>query len=187
VRKLVLERNTLRRELEEARALTDTKTNEAFGFLQRALEAEEKLAAAEKGQTYWRDRAGPAEYNLAVVTLENARLHGGTFFLDRVEDEGGVSGTGRVAQGFVFSDGTVVLRWLTTHKSTAIYESIEELEAIHGHGGKTKITNPSSTPDALVQEVRDVLTRLREMISVTSDERMKSHLDALLEKLGGKP
>ena len=57
----------------------------------------------------------------------------------RNEDESGVSGTGRVAEGVVFQDGTVALRWLTAWRSTAFYESMEHLEHIHGHHGKTKI------------------------------------------------
>ena len=31
------------------------------------------------------------------------------------------------------------MTWLTGHKSVAFYPSLEEVEAIHGHDGKTKI------------------------------------------------
>lgn len=61
------------------------------------------------------------------------------FHLHRIEDESGVSGTGIIAEGVVFTDGTVVLRWTTEHKSTAIYNNLEECEKIHGHQGKTQI------------------------------------------------
>ncbi len=61
------------------------------------------------------------------------------FYLNRVKDESGISGTGIVAEGVVFSDGTVALRWTTEHKSVAFYESMETVKAIHGHGGKTVI------------------------------------------------
>lgn len=61
------------------------------------------------------------------------------FWLMRTEDVSGVSGTGYVADGVIFPDGTVVLRWRTAGGSTAVYESIEQLEAIHGHEGRTKI------------------------------------------------
>lgn len=60
-----------------------------------------------------------------------------TFDLVRLRDATGVSGTGKVAEGVVFGDGTVAMRWLTTHRSTAIYESAREVVAIHGHGGGT--------------------------------------------------
>lgn len=62
-----------------------------------------------------------------------------TFVLRRDEDETGVSGVGVVAQGVVFSDGTVAMRWMTEYRSTVIYDCIEDVERIHGHGGKTKV------------------------------------------------
>ena len=62
-----------------------------------------------------------------------------TFDLGRLTDATGISGTGRVAEGCVLSDGTTVVRWLTEHRSTAIYESAREVLAIHGHGGQTEI------------------------------------------------
>ena len=57
------------------------------------------------------------------------------FDLQRDVDESGISGVGVVAEGVEFTDGTVVMRWLTETPSTGLYNSIEELEAIHGHGG----------------------------------------------------
>lgn len=59
------------------------------------------------------------------------------FELVRNEDVSGSSGTGIVAQGVIFDDGTCAMRWLTTMASTAIYKDIEELQAIHGHEGRT--------------------------------------------------
>lgn len=61
------------------------------------------------------------------------------FVLDRLEDETGISGTGIVAEGVLFSDGTCALRWRTETASTGVYASTEDVEAIHGHGGKTVI------------------------------------------------
>ncbi len=61
------------------------------------------------------------------------------FYLERLEDESGVSGTGNVARGIQLPSGKIVLEWCT-HKaptSIAIYESPEELLTIHGHEGKT--------------------------------------------------
>ncbi|HEY4669722.1 MAG TPA: hypothetical protein VIH05_08105 [Tepidiformaceae bacterium] len=60
------------------------------------------------------------------------------FVVLRNEDPGGVSGTGQVAEGVEFSDGTCVLRWTTVQKSTAFYDSAEACEAIHGHSGMTR-------------------------------------------------
>ena len=71
------------------------------------------------------------------------------FWLDRVEDESGVSGTGHVAQGVVFFDGVVALRWMTEYRSSAIYASLDDVERIHGHGGKTRIVFADAIEDAL--------------------------------------
>lgn len=62
------------------------------------------------------------------------------FALDRREDVTGASGTGRVALGAQWPDGTCVIRWQTELRSTAIYDNIAELEAIHGHDGRTTVT-----------------------------------------------
>lgn len=62
-----------------------------------------------------------------------------TFYLQRSDDVSGTSGTGAVALGVVFPDGFTVIRWLTMVPSLGIFNSIADLEKIHGHGGKTKI------------------------------------------------
>lgn len=62
-----------------------------------------------------------------------------TFELDRSVDHTGASGTGVVAQGVIFDDGTVAMRWLTEHRSTAFYDNIRDVEIIHGHEGATVV------------------------------------------------
>jgi hypothetical protein len=59
------------------------------------------------------------------------------FYLYRKTDATGVSGTGIVAEGVRFSDGTCALRWRTETSSTAIYASLDDLVKIHGHEGAT--------------------------------------------------
>lgn len=61
------------------------------------------------------------------------------FYLLRREDETGVSGTGIVALGVQFPDGRCVMRWLTNPSSFGVYDSIEDVEKIHGHGGRTVV------------------------------------------------
>lgn len=61
------------------------------------------------------------------------------FQLHRVEDVTGVSGTGIVAEGVQFSDGSVAMKWLSEKPSTVMHDSIDNVQAIHGHGGSTKI------------------------------------------------
>ena len=62
-----------------------------------------------------------------------------TFHLLRLEDESGVSGTGWVAEGAVFSSGWVALYWLTDTPSMNFYPSIDAVETIHGHNGRTRV------------------------------------------------
>lgn len=65
------------------------------------------------------------------------------FALVRETDVTGISGTGTVAEGVEFQDGTVALRWLETataradqgvRPTTVIHESIDSVVALHGHG-----------------------------------------------------
>lgn len=63
-----------------------------------------------------------------------------TFDLYRTEDETGVSGEGFVAaEGVQFASGKCVLCWLTEPYSVGVYDSADDLIAIHGHNGKTAI------------------------------------------------
>ena len=57
----------------------------------------------------------------------------------RDHDVSGVSGTGTVADGVVFPDGTTVIRWRGGRQSTVVWPGIDDVEAIHGHGGATRI------------------------------------------------
>lgn len=59
------------------------------------------------------------------------------FYLNRVDDISGVSGTGVIAHGVILPSGKVVMEWVTTHKSIGIYDSIEEIQMLHAHKGKT--------------------------------------------------
>jgi hypothetical protein len=61
------------------------------------------------------------------------------FALIRHIDYTGVSGVGVVAYGVAFADGQVVLRWCSTHPATSMWNSIDDMLAIHGHGEATSV------------------------------------------------
>lgn len=61
------------------------------------------------------------------------------FVLRRDEDVTGVSGTGVVAEGVEFSDGTAVIRWLGQNRSTVVWPDVATAEAVHGHDGRTRV------------------------------------------------
>jgi hypothetical protein len=65
------------------------------------------------------------------VAKTKARKPVRTFTVIRQEDQSGVSGTGRVCDGIVFTTGKVVVNWRTDASSTAVYDSYEDFEEIH--------------------------------------------------------
>lgn len=70
-----------------------------------------------------------------------------TFHLQRDSDVSGISGTGLVAEGVQFSDGTTVLRWCAAVTSrpdhvrptTVVHDDVQSVIGLHGHGGATRI------------------------------------------------
>jgi hypothetical protein len=72
----------------------------------------------------------------AVPTLTPRR-----FRLLRHADVSGVSGTGVVAEGVEWSDGSVALHWRGRWPTTTVYEDggIEAILGIHGHQGLSEI------------------------------------------------
>lgn len=88
-----------------------------------------------------------------------------TFVLYRDTDVTGISGTGPVADGVVFPDGVTVMRWRDVAGPNAdrgvrptivVHESPESVEALHGHGGATRIVWGAST--AVCKHCGDVIT-----------------------------
>ena len=61
------------------------------------------------------------------------------FALIRHVDYTGVSGIGVVAYGVTFADGQVVLRWCSNHPATSMWNSMDDMLAVHGHGEATSV------------------------------------------------
>lgn len=72
-------------------------------------------------------------------TMSEVRPSPSLFTLERDTDVTGVSGTGTVADGVVWPDGTVSIRWRGDRPSVVFWESLEHALAVHGHGGATRI------------------------------------------------
>jgi hypothetical protein len=73
------------------------------------------------------------------------------FRLVRDEDITGISGAGHVVDGVQFIDGFVALRWRRPPNSIGIYNSMDDVTAIHGHEGATRVEwldpeNPAVDP-----------------------------------------
>ncbi len=84
------------------------------------------------------------------------------FALYRHQDETGVSGTGVVATGAEFPDGTVALRWASDWPTSVVFHErgIESVEHVHGHGGKTRVVwlseefEPLANQEAIIDAAR---------------------------------
>lgn len=77
------------------------------------------------------------------------------FVLQRDVDETGVSGTGIVAEGVEFSDGTVALRWTSEWPTSVVFHDrgMDSVNHVHGHGGKTRVVNiPETTPWSFIAD-----------------------------------
>jgi hypothetical protein len=62
------------------------------------------------------------------------------FVLRRNVDVSGISGTGDVAEGVEWSDGTVALRWRGKWATTVVWDyGLDALLAVHGHNGSTAV------------------------------------------------
>ncbi|WP_207782002.1 hypothetical protein [Phytoactinopolyspora limicola] len=78
------------------------------------------------------------------------------FALVRHVDYTGISGVGVVAYGVVFFDGHVVLRWCSDYPATSLWNSIDDLLTVHGHGDATSVQWIDDTTDRL-REAMDTL------------------------------
>jgi hypothetical protein len=81
-----------------------------------------------------------------MLETDAPQLSTGTvvFHLQRDTDVSGVSGTGVVADGVIWPDGTVSVRWRGQHPSIVFWRSLDSVKVIHGHDGATRIVLPSS-------------------------------------------
>ena len=61
------------------------------------------------------------------------------FYLLRHEDVNGHSGTGVVAEGVIFDDGTGAFTWLTPIKTVTTFWKMADIRKMHGHDGKTEV------------------------------------------------
>ncbi|MFE5853564.1 hypothetical protein ACFQ61_10170 [Streptomyces sp. NPDC056500] len=103
----------------------------------------EEIAAVYKRQIPDTFRNTHQETHMHEQPSQSRRFH-----LQRHTDVTGASGTGRVADGVLWPDGTVSIRWRGDRPSVVFWQSLADAEAVHGHGGATEIiwADPEPTP-----------------------------------------
>lgn len=93
------------------------------------------------------------------------------FEMHRDDDISGVSGEGLVAEGWQFEEGMSItlpdgslvkldpgwccIRWKGARQSTVFWNSFEDAEAVHGHGGATRFVWDELLPTTETAEVRE--------------------------------
>lgn len=68
------------------------------------------------------------------------------FNLVRIRDVSGKSGVGVIAKGVEFEDGSVALRWVTEYPSTAVWDTVADMMAVHDHNGSTYVSWIDAAP-----------------------------------------
>lgn len=61
------------------------------------------------------------------------------FVLNRSVDATGTSGTGAVADGVEFPSGKCVLHFRPKPGSIIIFDTVDDMISVHGHGGQTVV------------------------------------------------
>ncbi|MGW4071393.1 hypothetical protein [Nocardia grenadensis] len=82
---------------------------------------------------------------MATETTTDVQL----FQLHRDRDLTGYSGTGVVADGVVWPDGTVSMRWRGPVRTTVEAASLTDIELIHGHDGATHVVIAADHPEGV--------------------------------------
>lgn len=103
------------------------------------------------------------------------------FHLHRTIDVTGVSGTGHVADGVQWPDGSASVRWRGDRPSTVWWASFADVQHVHGHGGNTIIVwddgedgytppPPGSDRDALPEDLRQLIApHMRDYVSTACE------------------
>lgn len=101
------------------------------------------------------------------------------FYLIRNSDESGISGTGKVLEGVIWSNGKVSVCWVTENapSSTVVYDSIDDFMAIHIQThptNRTELVFPAqgSDPEFIIKQ--SAVNWLLGTLPVSEDKE-KSH------------
>ncbi|MFG2458126.1 hypothetical protein ACGFWE_13795 [Streptomyces sp. NPDC048523] len=106
---------------------------------------------------------GPQYIGARIVRPDEQLAPPRLFVLRRHVDVSGVSGTGNVADGVEWPDGTASVRWRGEHPSLVFWDrGRTSVELIHGHGGATDVEylDQEVTGEAPTTDAPDALRRV---------------------------
>lgn len=98
--------------------------------------------------------------------LKPHRIDVKPFYLYRTDDVSGVSGTGVVAVGVVLPSGKAVMEWNSKWPTVTIFNSIDHIVAIHGHGGRTQLKSGVPAEHPPTGKLQTMLRRLAAKFAV---------------------
>lgn len=109
---------------------------------------------------------GPQFVGARIVRADEQVASPRLFVLRRHVDVSGISGTGNVADGVEWPDGTASIRWRGEHPSVVHWDRGRvSVELIHGHGGATEVVF-ADQDEAADAPVLDAPTALRRVIDI---------------------
>lgn len=88
------------------------------------------------------------------------------FQLVRTVDKSGVSGTGVVGEGCMYSHGRVSYTWLSENPTMSWYDNIQAVVQVHGHEGSTRIhwLDPDAFDiEGMKAKIAELEARIREV------------------------
>ncbi|MGW4114803.1 hypothetical protein ACWEFJ_28345 [Actinosynnema sp. NPDC004786] len=111
-----------------------------------------KRLLATPGYVRTREALAAALDTRSGTIADDTQLPPRLFRLHRDQDVSGVSGTGYVADGVLWPDGSATVHWRGEWRTDASHPAgMPSVRAVHGHGGATRIVwadaAPTATPD----------------------------------------
>jgi len=126
-------------------------------------------------------KAAGRRLSWAIFAVRDHDAYAQPFCLVRETDVSGVSGTGIVADGVAFPDGTVALRWRGGNPTSVVFHDngIESVEAIHGHGGATHIVWLAEDLETTTEVAATYDARDEARAAIARVEALCARLDAI--------
>lgn len=96
------------------------------------------------------------------------------FYLFRKEDLHGHSGLGVVAEGVIFDNGMVGMTWLSEWTTMTMFPSIQIVDRLHSHDGRTLVVIEGRKKDVKLFEACTRVARQKmTLVKAKKERRLK--------------